>query len=102
MVGGTVTSFGGMAPTQVRSISKTFPAEQARVDGPCAWAQHGHTRGHDQQEDVKPDILARSRIAREHDPGLVESSEGSHYRRPQTSKQKDAACGGDQVLGHAD
>ena len=42
-------------------------------------------------------VLFWQRIERQRDPELVDGNQRPHYRRPQTGKEKDAACSRNQA-----
>jgi hypothetical protein len=77
---------------------ETLPPEQAGVDRPCARTEHRHADGEDREKDVNPGVFAARRMEREGNGGFVESSQCAYGRGPETREQKDAGCGGNQVL----
>jgi hypothetical protein len=97
-----------LTPLEVWSLTpspidiEALPPEETSIDRPRAGAEHRHTNGEDREEDVNPRVLPDWRIERQRNPDLVQGSEGSHYRRPQTCKQKDSPYSRNGFLSRGD
>src|ERR1700721_834823 len=102
MVGDALTTLEGWYPASSPITIEALPPEETSIDRPCAGAEHRHTNGKDREEDVSPRVLPPWRRQRQRNPDLVQGSEGSYYRRPQTGKQKDSSYSRNQVLCEGD
>ena len=102
MVGDALTTLEGWYPASSPIDIEALPPEETSIDRPCAGAEHRHTNGKDREEDVNPRALPPWRIERQRNPDLVQGSEGSHYRRPQSGKQKDSRYSRNRVWRKGD
>ena len=102
MVGDARTTLEECSPASSPIYIEALPPEETSIDRPCAGAEHRHTNGKDREEDVNPRVLPPWRIDQQRNPDLVQGSEGSHYRRPQTGKQKDSRYNRKRVLCKGD
>src|SRR5271170_1491593 len=102
MVGDALTTLEGWSHASSAIDIDAPPPEETSIDRPCAGAEHRRTNGKDREEDVNQRVLTPWRIDQQRNPDLVQGSEGSHYRRPQTGKQKDSRYGRNRVLCKGD
>src|SRR4051794_26133735 len=79
---------------------EALSSEEARINGPCARAEHGHTSGQHRQCDVGPVAVLRRPVNGNCNPQLKKRGQRTRQGYPQAREQKDSSSSSSQIVAN--